>query len=170
MAVAEAVAEEVFFKWSPEYNVNIKVIDSQHQELVNIINRLFNAISMREGDKVIASILDALMSYTKTHFALEERLLQQANYADFVAHKQEHAKLIEQLDQLCKKHLIEEQPIYFEMLRFLKKWLKDHINGVDKGYSKALQDAGFSYAAWEREAAAEFSALMEKTGRWWKLW
>lgn len=170
MAVNEIATEEVFFKWSDEYSVNIRAIDLQHQELVNIINRLFNAIAMREGDKVIGSILDALLSYTKTHFSLEERLLLQAKYADYAAHKQEHVELIAQLDELCRKHMSDDKPIYFDMLRFLKKWLKEHINGEDKKYSRSLQEAGFSFADWERESAAEFSALMEKTGRWWKLW
>jgi hemerythrin len=162
--------EEVFFKWSPDYSVNIKTIDNQHQELVNILNRLFVAVSMREGNKIVGGILEALKSYTKTHFALEERLMQQANYADLEAHKEEHKKLIEQLDQLCKKHLLEEKQIYFEMLRFLKTWLKEHIKGVDTKYSEALQQAGFSFATWELEAAAEFAVMIEKTGRWWKLW
>ena len=162
--------EEVFFKWSPDYSVNIKTIDNQHQELVNILNRLFVAVSMREGSKIVGSILTALKSYTKTHFALEERLMQQANYADLEAHKEEHKKLIEQLDELILKHLLEEKPIYFEMLRFLKNWLKEHIKGVDTKYSMALQQTGFSLAAWEREAAAEFAVMIEKTGRWWKLW
>jgi hemerythrin len=67
---------EVFFKWSDKYSVGIKTIDSQHQELVNIINRLFDAVTNHEADKVINSILDALMDYTKTHFALEELLMQ----------------------------------------------------------------------------------------------
>ena len=84
--------EEVFFKWSPDYNVNIKTIDNQHQELVNILNRLFIAVSMREGNKIIGSILEGLKSYTKTHFSLEERLMEQANYADIEAHKLEHKK------------------------------------------------------------------------------
>ena len=127
--------DEVFFKWSPEYSVNIKTIDDQHQELVRILNHLFIAVSKREGDKVIAGILDALMDYTKTHFALEERLMQQAKYSDLEAHKLEHKKLIEELDRLCKKHLMEEKPIYFEMLAFLKSWLKGHIQGVDMKYS-----------------------------------
>ena len=73
--------DEVFFKWSNDYSVNIKTIDDQHQELVNILNRLFIAVSKREGSKVIASIFDALMSYTKTHFTLEERLMREANRA-----------------------------------------------------------------------------------------
>jgi hemerythrin len=162
--------DEVFFKWSPEYSVNIKTIDNQHQELVNILNRLFIAVSQREGSKVISGILEALTSYTKTHFSLEERLMHQAAYADIDAHMLEHKKLIEQLDQLCKRHQEEEKPIYFEILRFLKHWLKEHIKGVDTKYSAALLETGFSLAAWELEAAAEFNAMIEKTGRWWKLW
>jgi len=161
--------EEAFFKWSPDYSVNIKTIDDQHLELVNILNRLFVAVSRREGEKVIAGILDALMSYTQTHFALEERLMREAKYKDLAAHIEEHRKLIDQLDHLCKKHLVEEKPIYFEMLSFLKTWLKDHIQGVDTKYSAALQQAGFSVAAWEHEASAEF-ALMSNSKKWWEVW
>ncbi len=160
---------EVFFKWSSDYSVKIKTIDDQHQELVNILNRLFVAVSKREGDKVVAGILDALMSYTQTHFALEERLMRQAKYKDLEAHMEEHRKLIAQLDSLCKKYLLEEKPIYFEMLSFLKTWLKEHIQGVDTKYSAALQQAGFSVAAWEREASAEF-ALMSDSKKWWEVW
>ena len=96
--------------------------------------------------------------------------MKQAKYKDLEAHKLEHKKLIEQLDQLCKKHLLEEKPIYFEMLSFLKTWLKEHIQDVDMQYSAALQEAGFSVAAWEKEASAEFATMVEKTGRWWKIW
>ena len=163
-------SDEVFFKWSPDYSVNIKTIDSQHQELVRILNHLFIAVSRREGDKVIAGILDALTDYTKTHFALEERLMQQAKYKELESHKLEHRKLIAELDRLCKKHLVEEKPIYFEMLAFLKNWLKEHIQGVDRKYSTDLLAAGFAFAEWEKEASAAFAAMIEKTGRWWKVW
>lgn len=162
--------DEIFFKWSPDYSVNIKTIDDQHRELVNILNRLFIAVSRREGDKAIAGILDALLCYTQTHFALEERLMQQANYHDYEAHKQEHVKLIAQLDQLCKKHLLEEKPIYFEMMSFLKTWLKEHIKEADAKYSTALHQAKFALDAWELEAAKEFNVMIEKTGRWWRIW
>lgn len=161
--------EEVFFKWSPEYSVNIKTIDDQHRELVNILNRLFVAVSKREGEKAIAGILDALVSYTQTHFALEERLMRQANYKDLEPHMAEHKKLLAQLDELAKKHMLEDKPIYFEMLTFLKTWLKEHIQGVDTKYSAALQKSGFSVDAWEREATAEFS-VMSNSKKWWELW
>ncbi len=161
---------EVFFKWSDDYSVGINTIDSQHQELVNILNRLFVAVSKREGDQAIAGILDALLDYTKKHFALEEKLMRQAKYADFDAHVEQHHKFIEQLDQMSHKHMVQDKPIYFEMLAFLKRWLKEHIQGVDTKYSAAMAKAGFSTDAWEREATAEFDAMIERTGRWWKVW
>jgi hemerythrin len=160
---------EIFFKWRPEYSVNIQTIDNQHQELVNILNRLFVAVSKREGDKAIAGILDALTSYTQTHFALEERLMRQAKNKDLEPHIAEHKKLLEQLDQLAKKHMVEEKTIYFEMLTFLKTWLKEHIQGVDTKYSAALQEVGFSVDAWEQEATAEFAAMSDSK-KWWELW
>jgi hemerythrin len=160
---------DVFFKWLPEYSVNIKAIDDQHQELVNILNRLFVAVSRREGDKAIGGILDALTSYTRTHFALEERLMRQADYQDLEPHIEEHRKLLEQLDRLCNKYLVEEKPVYFEMLSFLKTWLKEHIQGVDTKYSSAMAQAGFSVVDWELEATAEF-AQMSNSKKWWKVW
>jgi hemerythrin len=161
--------EEVFFKWSASYSVNIKAIDSQHQELVNILNRLFVAVSRREGDKVVAEILDALTSYTRTHFALEERLMRQAKYADVDLHVAEHNKLVDQLESLRQKHLLDKKAIHFEILSFLKNWLKEHIQGVDMKYSNALQEGGFSVLEWEQEATSEFS-LMSNSKKWWKLW
>jgi hemerythrin len=119
---------------------------------------------------VIGGILEALRSYTKTHFSLEERLMEQAQYPDLEAHKREHQKLIGQLDELCRKHLTEDKPIYFEVLRFLKTWLKEHISSEDTKYSTALQQSKFSLEAWELEAAKEFNVMIEKTGRWWRIW
>ncbi len=161
---------EVFFKWSNDYSVNIPEIDEQHHELVNILNRLFVAISKREGHKVVAGILDALVVYTQTHFALEERLMKDANYPGLAAHKEEHRRLIAQLDELARKFMLDEKPIYFEMLGFLRTWLREHILGSDIQYSTALQKAGFSTQAWERAAKIEFAAVAATRRQWWKLW
>ncbi len=156
----------VFFKWTPEYSVDVETIDVQHRDLVGILNRLFIAVWKREGDAAIASILDALMVYVRTHFALEERLLQQAKYEDFDAHKLEHEELLEQLDQMYGKHFLEEKAIHFQMLSFLKTWLKEHIQGGDRKYSAALGQVAFPASLWANEAAAEFARMSEQ----WSFW
>lgn len=162
---------EVFFKWLPEYSVKIDAIDAQHRELVSILNRLFIAVSRLEGDKAIAGILDALTDYTRTHFALEEQLMQLAQYPALAEHQEEHRRLMEKLDALCRKHLVEEKPIYFEMLAFLKTWLREHIQGEDTKYSAALRNVDFSLTEWEREANRTFAQMSaDESGQWWKLW
>lgn len=164
-------SSEKFFKWSPEYSVQIASIDEQHKELVNILNRLFVAVSRLEGDMVIGGILDALTDYTRTHFALEEQLLRMAKYGDFEDHREKHRNLIEKLEELREKHTHEGKSIHFEMLSFLKTWLKEHIKGEDVKYSKALHAAGFSMVEWEREANKTFASISDREdGPWWKKW
>jgi hemerythrin len=158
--------KDVFFEWSDDFNVNIPAIDAQHQELVNMLNLLFDAVAKRHAGKVIAGILDSLVEYTQTHFSLEERLMQEADYKGIDHHKQEHKKLITQLDHLTKKFMLESKPIYFEMLTFLRRWLREHIIGCDIKYSAALQRAGFSTTSWEQEATAEFDAMAERKKQW----
>lgn len=136
--------EEDFFKWSADYSVNVAALDDQHKELIAILNRLFIAVSKLEGSKAISGTLDDLMSYTEKHFALEESLMRQAKYPDFDAHKAEHQRLLAQLDQFRKKHQSEEKPIYFEMLGFLKAWLRDHILSVDRKYYPSMQRSGLT--------------------------
>lgn len=161
---------EVFFKWSSDYSVGIKTIDDQHQELVNILNRMFVAVSRREGNKVIGGILDALMSYTQTHFTLEERLMRLADYEDIDSHMLVHKNLIAELNQISNKYMLEEKPVYFELLSFLRTWLREHIQGCDTKYSAALQQAGFSTESWERQANAEFASMTSTKRQWWQIW
>jgi hemerythrin len=144
MTLAQIADDEVFFKWSPDYSVNVNTIDEQHQELIRILNRLFVAVSRQEDDEAIVATLDALTDCTKSHFALEEQLMQQANYKDLEAHKKEHKKLLEQLDLLRQKQALKQEHLYFEILGFVKTWLKGHIVGVDMKYSPAMQKAGLS--------------------------
>ncbi len=153
--------DEVYFKWSPKFSVNIKTIDIQHRELINILNRLCNANAKCEGNKAIAEILDDLMGHTQTHFALEENLMQQVQFEDYEAHKLEHKKLIEQLDQLCTKHLFEEMPIYFEILNFLTAWLKGHLLDEVRNYRTILQRNELSVSAWEEEVSARIRIHLE---------
>ena len=159
-----------FFPWSPDYDIGIQPIDDQHRVLVNTLNRLSMAVARHDGEKVIAGIFDALMSYTRTHFNLEERLMRQAKYADIDAHIEEHQRLIGQLEQLFNRHFREAEPVYTELLEFMKVWLREHIQGVDTKYSADLRQSGFSLSNWERDATAEFALVESAKKQWWEVW
>ncbi len=84
-----------FFNWTSDLASGNSQIDSDHKQLIGLLNKLHDAMSAGKGNAVLGTILDELISYTATHFKREEMLMQQIGYADFVSHKAEHVKLVE---------------------------------------------------------------------------
>jgi hemerythrin len=167
--------DQVFFPWSDTMSVGISEIDDQHKMLVDILNRLFVAAAQCESHKITIEILDTLVDYTKTHFGLEEKLLQDAGYnqEEFAAHQREHQAFIEKISIAANKHLVEGKSVSFEIISFLKRWLQDHILVTDKKYGSFLQNAGYSTQAWAdfaSNAMANKQSETPKHKQWWKVW
>ena len=160
------------FIWSDEYSVGIDQIDSQHKILFELINRLFQAALRREHESSTAEIIDTLIDYTRTHFELEEKLLQEASYPVLAEHHQEHQRFVEELESVACNFLLEEKIVTFKLLNFLKHWLKEHILVTDIAYARALASPGFSSNQWDTHART----VMEKKNSkqlqqpWWKFW
>ncbi|MCW5210007.1 hemerythrin family protein, partial [Desulfobulbus sp. US1] len=56
-------------------------------KLFEIVNELTDAMKAGHGKDVLGNILDRLISYTASHFQLEENYFQQVKYPDAAAHK-----------------------------------------------------------------------------------
>lgn len=145
-----------FFAWQDDYGVDIQLLDTQHKELVGLLNGLFVAAFERKANKIIVDRLHALQRHCRMHFELEERLLQQMVHKDVAVHRNDNSRLLEQLDLLCRRHEREDMPVYFDMLYFLKHWLADHFRIVDSG---DLLMVGLSSAAWEQSANEAFAGV-----------
>ncbi|MEW8498684.1 MAG: hemerythrin domain-containing protein, partial [Candidatus Thiodiazotropha taylori] len=64
-----------FVEWSDALSVGIEEIDEQHKMLVDLVNKMHEAIHQRHGSDVVKSILGDLAEYTRIHFAVEESLM-----------------------------------------------------------------------------------------------
>lgn len=129
-------------EWSEDLSVGIEEIDEQHKILVDLINRMHQAIHQRRGSEVVGSILEELGSYTKLHFTVEESLMRILNYPDYEAHKVQHDKLIEHMRELQEKVVSGRAAIGFELMHFLKVWLTKHILEDDRAYTDHFLMAG----------------------------
>jgi hemerythrin-like metal-binding protein len=116
-------------------------MDNEHQRLIDIINNLY--ISMRSGRSkdAIGSILNELVDYTKTHFAHEEKMMQDTQYAGFDEQKRCHVALIAQVVEIQEKFR-NGTALGQEVMSFLKSWLINHIQGVDKKYGPVMNKKG----------------------------
>lgn len=130
------------FDWEEKYSVGIQRFDEQHKTLVGLLNRLYSAMSAGETQEVLGKLLDDLVSYTKTHFAAEEQLMQQHNYPEFKAHKQQHDQLTAEVSELTAQFRSGSRALGIKTGAFLKEWLYKHIQGTDKRYEEYFHDKG----------------------------
>ena len=73
----------------------VTAIDQQHQNLINILNRLNDAVKNNESREDIYRIIDDVISYTRLHFVTEERIMVKSGYPEIEAHKDKHKELIQ---------------------------------------------------------------------------
>ncbi len=128
--------------WKDEYSVGIESIDEQHKKLINLINTLQTIVDYSTGEEFERECLAAVVDYTKTHFVYEEGLMRKYGYPDFEAHKAQHQKMIDKVDELLEEYEKQPESAMRSALDFLKQWLIRHINGTDKQYSEFLISKG----------------------------
>ncbi|RII29462.1 MAG: hypothetical protein CXR30_11240 [Geobacter sp.] len=127
--------------WSKSYSVGVDSMDKEHQRLIDIINKLYGAMRSGRGKDAIGSILDELIEYTKTHFTHEERLMQESGFAGLDEQKRAHGALIGQVIEIQTK-FIAGTALSQEVMSFLKNWLVNHIQGMDKSYGPSMNKKG----------------------------
>ncbi len=129
-------------QWSDEYSVNIQEIDEQHKCIVAYINELYSAMSKKSNHDQVSDVIYKLVEYTKIHFAVEETLMRIFNYEGYEGHKNIHDHLVQQALILQGRFLAGDDKVGMELLMFLKGWLFEHINKVDKQYTQVFHAAG----------------------------
>ncbi len=78
-------------------------IDSQHHQQLNLVRMLRRAVEAGAEAERLAEIADALLSFTKMHFASEELLMRLDAYDGYEAHAAAHAQTIERIEAVCAR-------------------------------------------------------------------
>ena len=131
-----------FFDCKDEYSVNIREIDEQHKKLVSLLNNLHEALMAGEGRQASERVLTELVTYTESHFATEERLMQRYHYPEYLEHKRKHEKMKTKVLAYVEMFKEEKLKTTLELKTFLKSWLGKHIMQTDKKYGPFLNDKG----------------------------
>jgi hemerythrin len=132
----------VMIAWSDEFSVDIQEIDEQHKCLVGLINKLYEALARKDSADVIEQVFDELIRYTRVHFSVEECLMRLFDYEGYEEHKKIHDKIVDRVNILQAQFKAGDHGVGMELLYFLKDWLMDHIQRVDKKYAGHLMAHG----------------------------
>lgn len=123
-----------FIVWKEAYNIGHDEIDSQHRNMVEIINDFYEANRNNDLNIHITSLMLRIYEYTQQHFEFEESLLEVYQYPNLNEHKSHHQKM-EYTTLELKKKVFSGQFNAESIFAFLKKWWLDHILKNDKKYS-----------------------------------
>jgi hemerythrin-like metal-binding protein len=128
--------------WNDSLKLGIPTLDFQHRRLVDILNRLHEAMVSRQGNEVLVVILDDLVKYTIEHFTYEESVLKAHGYGDYAGHVGLHHELTHQVRDFRLKLKEGRIGLSATVLQFLTQWLTLHIGNEDRKYVAYLTEKG----------------------------
>ena len=130
------------FRWDDEYTVNVKSMDDQHRKFFELIDEYYEAIIQRRQKQGMSKVLRGLIDYARTHFNEEEKLMQDHKYPGYQEQKTQHAFFIQKIEDLKERFEKDELVLSVEVTNFMKSWLQNHIQKVDKKYGDFFNARG----------------------------
>jgi len=131
-------------KWNESYSIDLSIIDKQHLKWIEIINKFFKFFREGKAAKKMDEIYKELIDYTEYHFGFEEKYLSDFKFEHFKKHKEGHDAFIRTIKSYYDQHKQGKVDVAYQLMIFLKKWVKNHIQEHDKAYVECFKNNGLS--------------------------
>lgn len=123
-------------QWSDRLDVHDQKMNQEHQELIRLMNAVYDANAAGNGKTHIASALDSLVRCVVEHFASEEAHMESIGFSGLRSHKYIHKNLLDRVGKYVQDFKESQSDVLPEdFFEFLKFWLVSHIQGVDTKYA-----------------------------------
>jgi hemerythrin len=129
-------------EWDNSLVLGIKQIDEQHQQLVRLLGKSYNAIILDGPQTEFDLIVKELSDYSAYHLSTEERLMTEYGFPHMNSHLLEHAELSRNVKEFRDKCDSEDSSVAIDVLVFLRGWLINHILKTDRLYAEFLIGKG----------------------------
>jgi hemerythrin len=127
--------------WKESLKIGVSLIDSEHKELCDRIDMLFDACGKGHGKEELLKTVEFLESYTIKHFGDEEKLQRSSAYPKVKEHKALHTfftgKIAELKDDIQKNGV--NVATISKTNYFLMDWLLNHIQKVDSELAQYIK-------------------------------
>jgi hemerythrin len=128
-----------YFEWNDSLLVGIKAIDDQHRRLVDMVNDLHDSLQSSGQLCPAPELVASLKAYAAEHFHIEEGYMQAFEYPEYEEHLKEH-QFFDDTIRTFEEDCAAGRANPADLLNFVKKWLSEHIRGVDVQMGRFLQD------------------------------
>ncbi len=118
-------------QWKPEYSVGIKSMDDEHRAMMALINDVYRSLGGESSEAEVDEGLGQIFNTISMHFALEERLMRDNDYAEFEAHKHDHENLLDQIRDLMDSYFDDPVIGAKRLEEQLSEWFAGHFSSFD---------------------------------------
>lgn len=140
--------------WTPQLSVRNATLDAQHITLLELNRELLRVLDDKpETDGPIYVLLNDFATSFRKHLAYEEQLLEANHCPDFIAHREEHRKILAVLDgylacahtNCCNRA---------QLAQAARHWMEHHLCESDLPLRDYMKDATQQDAAHAEPANA----------------
>jgi len=124
-------------QWNETMSVGVDELDNQHRQLIDMINRTYEAIQRHDEHKM-TELINGMSAYAQLHFECEERYLEKYDFPHTESHKASHAKFNE--DVMEFRQDMHERTNLSQIFVYLSRWLTSHIMYEDRQYKKYMPE------------------------------
>lgn len=117
-------------QWNPSFETGLQYIDQEHEGLLAQLNALIDLLSDHAPIATWLPELDRLIDAVTEHFAHEEQIMDNIGYPGYLAHRQQHQHLLQEVAEFRARTAAEGRPAAddtLETARFLKFWVLKHM-------------------------------------------
>ncbi|NIR29895.1 MAG: hemerythrin family protein [Gammaproteobacteria bacterium] len=126
-------------EWKEEFSVGVASVDHEHRELIELINDTHDHLVHTNEREAVADFLGEIYAKISAHFALEERLMREQEYDQYLDHKADHERLLDEIRDIMDYYLDTRE---FDEERFaaqLASWFTEHFKTKDARLHKYLR-------------------------------
>lgn len=125
-------------QWGYHFLTGIKIIDNQHQGLVELVNKLHRLTKGNPQAAEVDAAFNALTDYAAEHFAAEEQLMADAGLTEetLEPHMHAHRSFVEEIGIMWRNRNMDAKDATANLLEFLTTWIYRHILITDHAMAR----------------------------------
>jgi len=118
-------------QWKPSYLLGIPEVDLEHRQMIHVINDVYRQLEDKHDSQPVQAAQTAIRAGISAHFAREERVMREAAYPEYAAHKENHEKLLAQIRDIVETYANDPEAGRAMLQSSLSGWFDVHFATFD---------------------------------------
>ncbi|HTT70846.1 MAG TPA: hemerythrin family protein [Anaeromyxobacteraceae bacterium] len=122
-------------RWDELASTGVDSMDAEHRLQVSLVKALEELVQQGADPAVLERTVSQLVDFTSVHFLSEELMMRLYAYPQHDAHKLEHARLKQQVDELRSRLAAGGREAGVAIVAELHAWLVGHVRTMDQAFA-----------------------------------